>query len=659
MRFESIEITNYRQYQHVCFEFPKKTEYDLHLIVASNGIGKTNLLNAINWCLYDDEPHLDNKEESVTMANHASIFEAERNGDTEIEIAVVIRATAGSETIEFKRSAMAVVQTKFVQKSKLSVTVFGVDGNTVILVGDEAKLKVNQYLPQPIREYFFFDGERLINYFGARRNSTNVTDSIYSIAQINVVHSAVMHMHEMEKQYNREISRANPNVGLLTEKRDTKQRELDEINETIERLKDSISQAKERIAELDVLISGQEHLVTYTNKYNENESRIEEYREDRKQVIYKMEAMVRKYYVLLSFYQENERTNEYIQSKADSGKLPPLVDVDEILRRSLDDKICRVCGQSIQSGSHAEEHIRAIISQLEFSTSVSNRLSSMKNDVYRFVHDARGYSAEKDAMLRELSGIDEKIAKLEEENENILIQLGGNVDTQQIESFMDERKHLKEQVETDNYRVGAHSNRYEQVESELASIEQDLRRAIESVEHIDEVRAKYNVAVEAKRILEEIEQEIIDEVRLRMKEETKAYFDEMIWKKHTYGDISFDDSFRLHVFHAVTGEPCLGTASASEKQLLALAFTLALHKVSGHDAPLFIDTPVGRVSDANRANFGETLVPISKYKQLMLTFTPDEFSVDIQRFFKPGVFSTRIRLDNDEQKTWVEDYENE
>ena len=58
MRIENIEIQNFRQYRNLSFKFPHVQEdNDLHIIYANNGVGKTNVLNAITWCLYDTEMH--------------------------------------------------------------------------------------------------------------------------------------------------------------------------------------------------------------------------------------------------------------------------------------------------------------------------------------------------------------------------------------------------------------------------------------------------------------------------------------------------------------------------------------------------------------------------------------------------------------------------
>jgi DNA sulfur modification protein DndD len=84
----------------------------------------------------------------------------------------------------------------------------------------------------------------------------------------------------------------------------------------------------------------------------------------------------------------------------------------------------------------------------------------------------------------------------------------------------------------------------------------------------------------------------------------------------------------------LTNDNAIGSASAAERQLVALAFTLGVHSISGFKAPLLIDTPLARVSDENRVNFAEVLLDISKDKQMILILTPDEFSDNIKPIFE-------------------------
>ena len=62
MRLESVKIHNYRLYHDFEIEFPRR-EKDVQIIVGDNGVGKTTFLNAINWCLYGDEPHAFSEEQ--------------------------------------------------------------------------------------------------------------------------------------------------------------------------------------------------------------------------------------------------------------------------------------------------------------------------------------------------------------------------------------------------------------------------------------------------------------------------------------------------------------------------------------------------------------------------------------------------------------------
>jgi DNA sulfur modification protein DndD len=85
-----------------------------------------------------------------------------------------------------------------------------------------------------------------------------------------------------------------------------------------------------------------------------------------------------------------------------------------------------------------------------------------------------------------------------------------------------------------------------------------------------------------------------------------------------------------------------------------MAFTLALHHVSGFDAPIIVDTPVGRVSGKNRENFGEIAVRVSEKKQTILLLSGDEFSPNLQRVIAPAASNIyRLKMMPDEKSTEV------
>ena len=88
--------------------------------------------------------------------------------------------------------------------------------------------------------------------------------------------------------------------------------------------------------------------------------------------------------------------------------------------------------------------------------------------------------------------------------------------------------------------------------------------------------------------------------------------------------------------------------SATEKMALAYAFTLAVHRVSGRNCPLVIDSPLGRVSDDNRENMARALLKVAKDKQIIMLFTPDEYSPAVAEMYNKEATTHRLSLSADE-----------
>lgn len=106
MRIESIEIKNFRQYQNVVFNFPKKHGVgDIHIILGENGEGKTNILNAITWCLYGEETHLGNKANALPMINSQFVQTCRTNGIDKGDVSVMITISTEDGPIRFQRIA--------------------------------------------------------------------------------------------------------------------------------------------------------------------------------------------------------------------------------------------------------------------------------------------------------------------------------------------------------------------------------------------------------------------------------------------------------------------------------------------------------------------------------------------------------------------------
>lgn len=262
MRFNSIILKNYRQYRDVTLAFPKIKKTDLHMIVASNGVGKTNLMNAINWCLYGDEPHLGDEKDSLFIYNIDSFREAKQNGIDELTVSVEILVEEGNKYSICRKQGVR-VKTGFLKKNQMVIKYFNEKGEMVIVEDDEAESIINRLLPKAIREYFFFDGEKLYNYFDAQRNSTTfVRDAINNIAQVPVLNRAYEHLKKFSKeQYENPLNKLNPNLKEISDNIEQIAERINNYKNDIAKLKDQINQSEERIGEINKLINGSENVV--------------------------------------------------------------------------------------------------------------------------------------------------------------------------------------------------------------------------------------------------------------------------------------------------------------------------------------------------------------------------------------------------------------
>ena len=101
------------------------------------------------------------------------------------------------------------------------------------------------------------------------------------------------------------------------------------------------------------------------------------------------------------------------------------------------------------------------------------------------------------------------------------------------------------------------------------------------------------------------------------------------------------------------GRDSLGSLSAGERQVLALSFLAALREVSGFEAPIIIDTPLGRISKDPRENIARLLPQFLGETQTTMFVTDQEYTQSVRKLLSTHV-GKEYRLEFDEALTQTE-----
>lgn len=648
MRFEAIEIRNFRQYKSLNFNFKRNSTYDLHIIEGSNGMGKTNILNAIAWCLYGDEPHLGDQSRSLPKLNLDAKEQAMRLGQEFCTVSVKIYAYDNDVLLIYERQLPVKVSTNFEQEELFTVTVTDKSGDSKIFEKDEAKEYVNLYMPEKIREYFYFDGEQLHNYFITDR-STKIKDSIHAVSQVELLTSIKDRLGKVILEKQKEAGNKNPDIGKLNTTKNTLLVQIEKVKQDIDELKRQISESNKVININSEYLRGQEDVSEWEARYQKLHTTLEELSIKKKLLAKELNKFIRDYKIILTFYPSIKAAIEIIKEKENKGLLPPDID-KKLLESMLTVHKCLICDQDLDS--EREARIKSLIEQLQVSSTTSHMFMSIKSDLERILGLASQYPIKKDDLFKQSKKLDHDINEMEKELAIVDKKLKSFSDKEKIVLMHEEREHHKALLETNMKKLGAAEANLSELNGKMQKIETDLTAALSKQKECEHINKLIKFASRAQSLSEEIEYEMMGEVREKIRERTMYYFNKLIWKKDTYDSIKLDEGYKLDLIHK-EGYSCVGSCSAAERSLLALSFTLALHEVSGFNALLFIDTPVARVSDVNRENFAKVLSDVSRDKQIIMTFAPSEYSDEIKNIFEPVASNTFKLFTEDERVTGI------
>ncbi len=493
-------------------------------------------------------------------------------------------------------------------------------------------ITLNGLLPEGIKNFFFFDGERLDDFFKIG-NDEEIKKAILSVSQIDLLDTAIGHINDKKIQIEKEADGLSLKAKDLVSKIDSAKKPL-EINRVL--LGDLIKQKTDTATNLsDIEEKLRDSSIPLVNQLQNERDNLSgtidkidlQKSSDREKSIEHLISLGPLVYgkdaVLTSL--------EIINKKYQRGELPPKIR-NPFLRELLVKGEC-ICGADISSGRSREkiEQLLTKVSLSEIDSEINTgkfQLEQMKKEIDEFITKRDEYGS----GIRNLDEINQK-------NRERLKEISSKIEKTNIEEIQlweNQRIQFQKVLQTLEGDIRITKSEIERADTLIQEWEKEYRKELEKEKKHQILLKKLNLCEDALKILKQMKMELISEVRETIESKTKEYFLNLIWKKDTYSEVKIDTNYRVSVLSKL-GSESLGSLSAGERQILALSFMAALREISGFDMPVIIDTPLGRISGEPKDNVAESLPEYLTDTQVTLLVTDQEYTPSVKKLLSKRI----------------------
>lgn len=627
MILNSMKINNFRQYMGFNqIDFTTSNDKNFTIIKGTNGSGKTTILNAITWCIYGAELHNDTDD---PIYNEIVENEIEKGGKFEVEVELEI-LNDDNESITFHR----VQQFYKNDKGKIFESVF--DGNDfqVIVESDRDNkiienpdLFIDQYMPIDIEEYFFFDGEKLEDYFKENTGKV-IKKSVFKITQLKLFKRLIDHLDERRRHFKDKITAISPKTG--------------EIEQEILNIEDIITRNKELLKDItkqrDIAAKSIKNIDKELRKIDspnikklpqEREKLTSEMKElDRKiddSIKDKTDYLLEKTPIILANSVLIE-TQKIAENLTDKGFIPAKYKKN-FLKDLMEEGKC-ICGTDLKTNETCKEHIKKLYEQTTYLTDISEEISTEYvriTDLLSEIEEFREKQTEKGKNIKFFEKEREKKSKR-------ITEIGVILKDSQIENVNKLENLLEENINIQKAKIHEEERLKLQIESskkKLIKLRAKRDKEMLKNNEMEELRHVIKFSQDALEAARKMKLNLVEEIREQIEEETKEQFIKLMWKG-SFIDVNINNDYEVSITRRSGRITNANGLSAGEKLALALSFMAALNKISGFNLPIIIDTPMGRLDREIKLNIAEFLPKYLEDKQITLLVTGEEYSSEFR-----------------------------
>lgn len=598
MKLLTLTLNNFRQfYGRQQIKFSTDNHKNITLIHAENGVGKTALLNAIKWCLFEETT--DNFRDKKNLLNH------EAKESNEYFYSVDIDFEEDGEFYSCTRGIDARNQPYF--------KILKENQGTFQPIADTS-LFINSIIPKNMASYFFFQGEGVSSF--ARTTSgpnQTVKNAIHDVLGFKIAKQTLDDLAEIKNEYLREMKNRDKTgeLGALADELLKIETNITQLIKELEECKNAITFYEKRINELDeMLINSNAEVV------KQNHGRRDKLEKQGKSIETNIKSLEKRRRELLGEYLSPifasklaSQALDFINEEEFKGTIPAPYN-ENLVRDILEQATC-ICGAPIHEGSPAFANVEKLLAKaanpLQGDRVIRARETlkaiRVKNEMaIKLINENIGTLSEKKNEM------DKNKAELAE----ISLRLT-NSNIEEIRSLENERNDAKAKLKVESTRSGM-------LQEKLGNNKNFKQSSENKIKQMQSISTGLEIYQKSKSILEKVEKLISDTLE---KAEATALtrlpnmINEILAKyvRQDYRAKLSKTTFNLQLIDRADRPVA---ESDGQQLLLSLTFISSLIKMAaerknasgeilmpGAIAPFVIDAPFGVLDNAYKGNMAK------------------------------------------------------
>ena len=219
MRIEKLKLHNFRQFidtQEI--EFATEEEKNITVLIGDNTTGKTTLIRAFEWILYDK-----NEFDKKILLNQNVIDNMLVGEEQEVAGTICLNHNGKEYEIQRRQNYTCIGKGEVRERrSKAAIYYQQPDGQTKSEIRVDFASQIERILPKNLSGYFFFGGERL----GAIGSRDDIESAVKGLMGLDVLYNAMAHLKSVTNKLRKSLDFSGDEEADKLQKEQAEKEEL-------------------------------------------------------------------------------------------------------------------------------------------------------------------------------------------------------------------------------------------------------------------------------------------------------------------------------------------------------------------------------------------------------------------------------------------------